>query len=68
MQLLPPQRHWQGGWGCGRFLQNASIPARAARPIVIGRSLANEPLLLTLLPASRHGGTPCGARTGATFI
>ncbi|AHZ78366.1 hypothetical protein DW66_3861 [Pseudomonas putida] len=37
MQLLPPQRDGQGSWSCGGFLQNASIPARAARPIVIGR-------------------------------
>lgn len=37
MQLLPPQGHRQRSWGCGGFLQNASIPARGARPIVIGR-------------------------------
>ncbi|MNZ51330.1 hypothetical protein D3C78_691400 [compost metagenome] len=37
MQLLPPQGDGQGSWSCGGFLQNASIPARAARPIVIGR-------------------------------
>jgi len=68
MQLLPPQGHRQRSWSCGGFLQNASIPARAARPVVIGRCLANEPLLLTLLPASRHDGTPYGARVGATFV
>jgi hypothetical protein len=56
MQLLPPQRHRQGAGVAVDFFKTRLF-LRVVR-VHSDWPVTNKPLLLTLLPASRHGGTP----------